>query len=186
MKPSFTRFKYYWGERVISKHIKKESNRTMRSCNIEDARSVGMLCEIKKKEDYHALVEIIDFLKKEYSIKNLKILAFYPFKDEPFFLKSRLGLDFFSLNELNYYGFPNNSVVRNFMNESFDILIDLTQRRIVPLRLVLLFSKSSFKVGSFSDEKKPFYDLMIETDPSDYKEYVTQVTSYLKIFDKNG
>ena len=47
-----------------------------------------------KKEDYHALVEIIDFLKKEYSIKNLKILAFYPFKDEPFFLKSRLGLDF--------------------------------------------------------------------------------------------
>ena len=170
MKPSFTRFKYYWGERVISKHIKKESNRTMRSCNIEDARSVGMLCEIKKKEDYHALVEIIDF---------------YPFKDEPFFLKSRLGLDFFSLNELNYYGFPNNSIVRNFMNESFDILIDLTQRRIVPLRLVLLFSKSSFKVGSFSDEKKPFYDLMIETDPSDYKEYVTQVTSYLKIFDKN-
>ena len=123
--------------------------------------------------------------EKEYSIKNLKILAFYPFKDEPFFLKSRLGLDFFSLNELNYYGFPNNSIVRNFMNESFDILIDLTQRRIVPLRVVLLFSKSSFKVGSFSDEKKPFYDLMIETDPSDYKEYVTQVTSYLKIFDKN-
>ena len=80
MKPSFTKFKYYWGERVISKHIKKGSNRTMRSCNIEDARSVGMLCEIKNKEDYHALVEIIEFLKKEYSIKNLKILAFYPFK----------------------------------------------------------------------------------------------------------
>ena len=92
---------------------------------------------------------------------------------------------FFSLNELNYYGFPNNSIVRNFMNEPFDILIDLTQKRIVPLRLVLLFSKSPFKVGSFSDEKKPFYDLMIETDPSDYKEYVTQVTNYLQIFDKN-
>ena len=56
----------------------------MRSCNIEDARSIGMLCEIKK-EDYHALVEIIDFLKKEYSIKNLKILAFYPLKTNRFF-----------------------------------------------------------------------------------------------------
>ncbi len=71
------------------------------------------------------------------------------------------------------------------MNETFDILIDLTQKRIVPLRLVLLFSKSPFKVGSFSNEKKPFYDLMIETDPADYKEYVNQVTNYLKIFDKN-
>ena len=50
MKPSFTRFKYYWGERVISKAHQKESNRTMRSCNIEDARSIGMLCEIKKKK----------------------------------------------------------------------------------------------------------------------------------------
>ena len=59
MKLSFNRFKYYWGD-VISKHI-KESSRTMRSCNIEDARSVGMLCEIKSKEDYHALVEITEF-----------------------------------------------------------------------------------------------------------------------------
>ena len=185
MKFSFTRFKYYWGERVISKHLKKKSNRTMRSCNIEDAKSMGMLCEIRSKDDYNSLVEIIDFLKKEYAIPNLKILAFYPLKDEPFFLKSRLGLDFFTLEDLNYYGLPNNSIVRNFMNETFDILIDLTQKRIVPLRLVLLFSKSPFKVGSFSNGKKPFYDLMIETDPADYKEYVNQVTNYLKIFDKN-
>ena len=157
----------------------------MRSCNIEDAKSMGMLCEIRSKDDYNSLVEIIDFLKKEYAIPNFKILAFYPLKDEPFFLKSRLGLDFFTLEDLNYYALPNNSIVRNFMNETFDILIDLTQKRIVPLRLVLLFSKSPFKVGSFSNEKKPFYDLMIETDPADYKEYVNQVTNYLKIFDKN-
>ena len=57
----------------------------MRSCNIEDAKSMGMLCEIRSKDDYNSLVEIIDFLKKEYAIPNLKILAFYPLKDEPFF-----------------------------------------------------------------------------------------------------
>jgi hypothetical protein len=54
----------------------------------------------------------------------------------------------------------------------------------VPLRLILYFSKSSFKVGSFSAENKRFYDLMIETDPSDYLEYVKHVFNYLKIFNK--
>jgi hypothetical protein len=101
-----------------------------------------------------------------------------------FFLKSRLGLDFFTFHDLNYYGFPNNIIVRNFINESFDILIDLTANRVVPLRLILYFSKSSFKVGSFSAENKRFYDLMIETDPSDYLEYVKHVFNYLKIFNK--
>ena len=70
MKPSFTRFKYYWGERVISKHIKKESNRTMRSCNIEDARSVGMLCEIKIIGMFLALTSAIN--------SNTLLLSFTP------------------------------------------------------------------------------------------------------------
>ena len=45
-------------------------------------------------------------------------------------------------------------------------------------------SNSPFKVGSFSEEKKPFYDLMIETDPKDYFQYVKHVINYLKIFNK--
>ena len=45
--------------------------------------------------------------------------------------------------------------------------------------------RSPFKVGSYSEEKKPFYDLMIETDPKDYFQYVMHVINYLKIFNKN-
>ena len=67
------------------------------------------------------------------------------------------------------------------MNETFDILTNLTKEN-SSFTFGLLFSKSPFKVGSFSDEKKPFYDLMIETDPADYIEYVNQVTNYLKNF----
>ena len=45
-------------------------------------------------------------------------------------------------------------------------------------------SNSPFKVGSFSQEKKSYYDLMIETDPKDYFQYVKHVINYLKIFNK--
>ena len=70
------------------------------------------------------------------------------------------------------------------MSQRFDILLDLTENVTIPLRLVLLLSKSPFKIGSFSEDKKPYYDLMIETDPNDYLQYVKHVINYLKIFNK--
>lgn len=184
MKFSYYRIKLFIGARVLERRLKKKSKRTMRSCNINDAKSLGMLCVIKNKDDYESIIKIIDNIKSEFTIPKIKILAFYPLKDEPFFLKSRLGLDFFTVHDLNFYAFPNNIVVRNFINESFDIILDLTANKIIPLRLILYFSKSPFKVGSFSNENKPFYDLMIETDPGDYLEYIKQVVNYLKIFNK--
>ena len=74
--------------------------------------------------------------------------------------------------------------MKNFISERFDILLDLTEHKIIPLRLILLLSNSPFKVGSYSEEKKSFYDLMIETDPKDYFQYVKHVINYLKIFNK--
>ena len=186
MKFSYYKVKLFLGTRVLDRLLKKVSKRKMRSCNIDDAKSLGMICVIKNRDDYEAVVEIIDSIKSDFSIPKIKVLAFYPLKDEPFFLKSRLGLDFFTINDLNYYAFPNNIIVRNFTNESFDILIDLTATRVIPLRLILQFSNSSFKVGSFSKENKQYYDLMIETDPGDYVEYVKQVVNYLQIFNKKS
>ena len=143
-----------------------------------------MICVIKNEDDYKEVVSIIESIRSEFSIPEIKVIAFYPFKDEPFFLKSRLSLDFFTVHNLNYYAFANSSLVRNFINESFDILLDLTEFRVVPLRLILYYSKSSFKVGCFSEENKLFYDLMIKTDPGDYKTYANHATNYLKIFNK--
>ena len=100
------------------------------------------------------------------------------------FLKSRLGLDFFTIYDLNYHAFPKKAVVKNFISERFDILLDLTEIKNIPLRFILHMSNSPFKVGSFSQEKKPYYDLMIETDPKDYFQYVKHVINYLKIFNK--
>ncbi len=184
MKLSYYRLKIFIGNNVLERLLKKKSSRVMRSCNIDDAKSIGMLCVIKNRSDYEAIVKIIEMIKSDISTQKVKILAFYPFKDEPFFLKSRLGLDFFTIHDLNYYAFANNIIVRNFINESFDVLIDLNPDKVIPLRLVLQFSKSTFKVGRFSIENKRYYDLMIDTDSNDYFEYVNHVFKYLKIFNK--
>ena len=184
MKITFLKFKFFFGAKVLQKKLKNQSNRMVQSCNVEDATSMGMICVIKNMNDYESVVQIIKLIKGEFKIPHIKILAYYPNKDDPDFLKSRLGLDFFTIYDLNYYALPKKAVVKNFISERFDILLDLTEIETIPLRLILLLSKSPFKVGSFSEEKKSFYDLMIETDPKDYLQYVKHVINYLKIFNK--
>ena len=184
MKFTFLKIKLFFGENFLQRLLKKESFRQVRSCNIDDAKSMGMICVIKNESDYESVVKIIKMIKGEFKIPNIKILAYYPLKDDPEFLKSRLGLDFFTIYDLNYYAFPKKVVVKNFISERFDILLDLTELKNIPLRFILHMSNSPFKVGSFSEDKKPFYDLMIETDPKDYFQYVKHVINYLKIFNK--
>ena len=117
---------------------------------------MGMICVIKNESDYESVVKIIKMIKGEFKIPNIKILAYYPLKDDPEFLKSRLGLDFFTIYDLNYYAFPKKVVVKNFISERFDILLDLTELKNIPLRFILQTSNSPFKVGSFSEKKHLF------------------------------
>jgi len=184
MKITFLNIKFFFGEKLLQKLLKKGNDRQVKSCNVEDAKSMGMICVIRNESDYDSVVKIIKMIKVEFKIPNIKILAYYPLKDDPVFLKSRLGLDFFTVYDLNYCALPKKVVVKNFISERFDILLDLTAFRSIPLRLVLFKSNSPFKIGSFSEDRKPFYDLMIETDPKDYFQYVQHVISYLKIFNK--
>ena len=97
MKITFLKFKFFFGAKVLQKKLKNQSNRMVQSCNVEDATSMGMICVIKNINDYEAVVKIIKMINKEFKIPNIKILAFYPLKDDPGFLKSRLGLDFFTI-----------------------------------------------------------------------------------------
>ena len=75
---------------------------------------MGMICVIKNESDYQSVVKIIKMIKDEFKIPNIKILAYYPLKDDPEFLKSRLGLDFFTIYDLNYHALPKKSSSKKF------------------------------------------------------------------------
>ena len=60
---------------------------------------------------------------------------------------SILHFDFFSNEELNWYGKPQGMVIDNFLKEDFDILIDLTLTKFYPLTYLAVASPSKFKVG---------------------------------------
>lgn len=173
--------KRFIGRRVLNRLLKKNSKRFVKTCNINEAKSFGIICTIKDQSDYNRMVKMVDFLRFEFSIPEIRALAYFPSKEDPFYLKSRLGLDFFKMTDLNFFAFPNNVPVRNFINEEFDILLDITREHVVPLRFILHYSKSTFKVGNYSNHNENYYDMMIDIDISEYEEYIDQVVNYLKM-----
>ncbi len=173
--------KKFIGRKVLSRLLKKSTKRQIKSCNIFNAKSLGIVCLVNDKDEYKKVLNLIDFLRKEFSIAEVKVLAFFPFKEDPFYLKSKWGFDYFKLKDLNLFGFPNNTGVRNFINEEFDILLDLSKIDVVPLRFILHYSKSSFKVGNYSLSNESYYDMMIDIDINDYNEYILQIVNYLKM-----
>jgi predicted type IV restriction endonuclease len=95
MKITFLNFKLFLGTKVLERILKKENTRNVQSCNIEDAKSMGMLCVIKNENDYESTVQIIKLIKAEYKIPNIKILAFYPLKNMSLKTLCLKGLIFF-------------------------------------------------------------------------------------------
>ena len=100
------------------------------------------------------IIGLIKYLKGEFGIRNVKALAYYPKKDNPHFLQSRLGFDFFNMKDINWFCLPNTVTTRNFINENYDILLDVTDGEFIPQKFILHYSNSALKVGTFSKINK--------------------------------
>jgi hypothetical protein len=92
---------------------------------------------------------------------------------------SILHFDFFSNEELNWYGKPQGMVIDNFLKEDFDILIDLTLTKFYPLTYLAVASPSKFKVGRTRTDVDVF-DLTIDHSKDQGLEaLIEQITHYL-------
>jgi len=75
-----------------------------------------------------------------------------------------LSFDFIFKKDLNWYGKPNSLKYREFCNQDFDILIDLSK----DFRDIMIFaaaeSGARFKIGRLTESKKAIFDMMLELD----------------------
>ncbi len=98
---------------------------------------------------------------------------------------SKLEYDFFSTKELNWVGKPSSMVIQNFMNEEYDLLIDLNINDLFPLKYISALSKASFKVGKYNEKELDIYDMMIDSDNTKtLKYFLRQVDVYITMLNK--
>ena len=97
----------------------------------------------------------------------------------------KLQYDYFNKRDLNWYYKPQNDYVKNFLKKEYDILINLSDSKCIPLKYLVASSVARYKVGKFEDGYE-IYDLMIKLDDKEnsMQKLISEIEKYLKIINK--
>lgn len=157
--------------------------RTSHKFSFESVKTVGILMDATNAEDYELVKRYVVYLREHR--KKVKVIGYISTKNIPALTYSKLEYDFFSLKELNWMGKPSSVVINNFINEEWDLLIDLNVHDHFPLRYIASVSKAKFKVGKFKEEDENIYDMMIDSDGTKtLKYFLRQVDIYIGMMNK--
>ncbi len=173
--------KDYFGNRKLLKLLVNNKKRSVCFCNLNQAKSVGIIASIKKEDDYLKIMKFVNYLKGEIGVREVSAMAFYSEKEEPTYLKKKITFDYFTINDLSWNRNPIKDSCIHFTNQEFDILIDLSDEFIIPLRMLLAQSKSKFKVGKYSKENEAYYDFMINAEHNNFHQFTTEAVRYLTV-----
>lgn len=77
-------------------------------------------------------------------------------------------------NDYNLFGKPKDQVLTDLQAEQFDLLIDLTNRPLLPLRYIAMYAKADFKVGLNLGEG--IHDMLISLPDLDTEQAKPEVT----------
>ena len=153
-------------------------------CNFGTAKTVGIVFHPPDKNSFDYIMQFFRFLS-EMDIE-LFIIGYIDSKTIPDYYVIRKGINFFSKKDINWYGKPIVPYFSHFINQKFDMLIDLCIEDLFPILYFVNLSNAKFKIGKFSVRKNP-YDLMIDIKKEKRVGFlVDQIKHYLSIINKSS
>ena len=173
---------------IASRALKQEMqsyNKLRKACkfSFDAVKTVGILFDATNAEDYEIVKRYVLYLREHR--KRTKVIVFFNTKVLPPMTYSKLEYDFFSTKEINWMGKPSTTVIKNFIDEEFDLLIDLNVHDHFPLKYIAALSKANFKVGKYNEKDTEMYDMMIDADNTKtVKYFLRQVDIYITMMNK--
>lgn len=147
--------------------------------SFDEASKIGLLYDATDESNYEIIRNYVKHLRSFH--KEILALGYVDRKKLPANQFSQYGLDFFTRKNLNFRLMPNHPIVTNFINEKFDVLINLSSNKIFPLRYIAAVSHAKFRVGRFDRKYTNCYDLMINSKPdTDIKEFISDAENFLR------
>ncbi len=163
-----------------------EVRRDKKVYNYQDASSLAMIFKLETEDQYQIVRQYLKFIKEEHGIKELMALCYVDDKETPSYIQSRVDFEFFTKKELNWQQKPSGISVENFVDEPYNILIDLSEGDYAAVNFVVNASKANFKIGRQVNNENA-YDLMISLPPgkTGLKDYIEQINHYLTLINRS-
>lgn len=164
---------------MASKPRTLESNKF----NFDRIKTVGILFDASNPEDFELVKRYVVFLREH--AKKVKVMGFFSAKQIPSLTYSKLEYDFFSSKEINWLGKPTTHIIDNFIDEPYDLLIDLNIHDHFALKYIAALSQAKFKVGKYKEADESIYDMMIDADNTQtLKYFLRQIDTYITMLNK--
>jgi hypothetical protein len=146
--------------------------------SFDAAKKIGLLYDATEQKDFEIVKEYVKTVRGRQ--KEVLALGYVDKKELPQNQFAQLGLDFFTRKDLNWQHFPQSLEVSNFIREPFDIVLNLSDNSVFPLRYIAAVSKAKFRVGRFDESSVPCYDMLIEAAPGiELKQFINQAEEFL-------
>ncbi len=171
----------YFLEREYKKVQRKPEVR-----NLAQSKNIGILFEIRSEEDLNTVRFFVSQIKER--SRKITALGYVTKKELLQSLKSDNEFDFISRLDFNWQLKPNGYVIKNFMSDGFDMLIDLSLHRNIALLRISAFTKAKMKVARFDDKQNEYFDLLIDIGKDQSLKYlINQIKHYItKINEQNN
>lgn len=151
-----------------------KSNKSLRSSiPYQQALTVGILFSVEDKQKHEAIKDFIKLLEQDG--KKVSVLEFLPKQKDNYEFK----FDFFTIKDLSFWGKVNSPDADKFMEIPFDYLYCIDNASNPLIMHLLAKSKARCRIGKFSKEDQPFFELMIEQNGS-VKNLIDSMYKYSK------
>lgn len=149
--------------------------------NIRQVKNIGIVWDATKTDDFNFLSRFYQRMAEAKT--DVKIMGYYPGKTLPDQLTAVRYLSVIRRDELNVFFHPVSSETISFINNKFDVLIDLNFKKLLPLQYITTLSNAGLKVGLFeSDSIYSPFDLMMDIKyPVSVEDYLNHVVHYLEM-----
>lgn len=143
--------------------------------NLDSAESAGVLWEIDQQDSF-------DRLTAELRIAGLQVESLCYFQNKNAVIPDHVKG--FTRKMTNWYEIPKTELVERFINQKYDILIDLSGQQFFPLVYITALSAAAFKIG-YSGSAVNYFDLSINfSSQPDSRQLAEQILYYLKRINK--
>ena len=149
--------KYYADRRLVT--FFQNQKRAIRINTLRNSKSVGILWNPADERS----IEAFESLRKTLKSKGIKSrsVAHVHSSRELEMLTTITNSGFLHKRNISWFGRPKSNSGMQFVLEPFDILIDLSIAKTIPLQYILVHSHATFKVGWQGIEPN-YYDLNID------------------------
>ena len=175
MTKFFQRLRQYFFWYFLKEQLRKKRNRKgSQKVNLDKAKSVGILFDATDLDQRKTVLAYADNLRKKR--KQVKLLGFFDnrLKDNNFTFWH------FNKKNIDWAMRPKGKDVSEFIEQPFDLMINLNPESEYYSEYISALSNASFKIGPFT-ENTFCYDLMIDTSKkTNLRNFIDQMEGLLK------